>query len=340
MHVPEPPVMSVIIPVYKVERYLAQCVKSVLAQRFRSLEVILVDDGSPDASGALADTLAADDHRIVVVHQENQGLSGARNSGLERASGEYIIFLDSDDFWEGEDCLSLCVEALQGLPEVDVLFFDALRFYETTDEKIFGDKEWNRGRILGASNVVALAYMVEISDVRPSACTKIIRRQFLLDNELWFRPGIFSEDVEWFLRLVTRPATYDYLPLPFYIYRKNREGSITNTIGRANVKDVFDTVIRSSRFVLESDSCEDFKADVASYCFYQFTIALGFYGGLSREDRRALKPLVKQGRHLAKYDHYARSREVARLMRLIGLEPTAWVLNKFLRLRAFRRRVR
>ncbi|SHJ54811.1 Glycosyltransferase involved in cell wall bisynthesis [Tessaracoccus bendigoensis DSM 12906] len=340
MQADEHPLVSVVVPIYNVEQYLAQCVQSVLDQAHREFELILVDDGSPDASGAMADTWAARDDRVVVIHQENQGLSGARNTGLERARGDYIIFLDSDDFWQGGDALARCVDALRSHPTTDVLIFDSVRFYESTGEKTFRKKVLDRTRMNGASNTQALRYMVEVSDVRPSACTMVVRRRFLLNNNLRFRLGIFSEDIEWFLRLVRCPATYDYLPFSVYMYRQNRAGSITDMIGRANVAHLLDTVTRSSRAVLESDSCDEFKVDFASYCFYQFTIALGFYGGLSRGDRRALNPLVKRGRYLAQYDNYARSREVARLMRLIGLEPTAWVLNKFLRLRAFRRRVR
>lgn len=336
MH-PDEPTVSVIVPIYKVERYLDQCVRSVLGQTFQGLELILVDDGSPDGCGAMIDGYAAEDARVVVIHQENQGLSGARNAGLARARGDYVGFLDSDDYWEGADSLERCVAALRERPDTDVLFFDALRFYESTGEKIFGDEVWEAQRVGGASNAEALHYMLEISDVRPSAWSKLIRRQFLLDNELQFRLGIFSEDVEWFLRLVTHPAKYDYLPLPFYMYRKNRAGSITNTIGRANVEHLFATVLRSSQEMLNSDATPAFKTDYLSYCFYQFTIALGFYGGLSRSDRAALRHTLTEAKFLVGYHHYGRSKAVARMARLLGLQVTAWVLHTFLQLRAVRR---
>ena len=89
--------VSVVIPVYNVRLYLERCVQSVLRQTYKDLEIILVDDGSKDDSGKLCDQLALSDQRIRVIHQENQGLSGARNTGIRQATGEYIIFLDSDD---------------------------------------------------------------------------------------------------------------------------------------------------------------------------------------------------------------------------------------------------
>ena len=90
--------LSVIVPVYNVEAYLVKCVESILNQTYPNLEVILVDDGSPDGSGAICDTFADKDSRVKVIHKPNGGLSSARNAGLEEASGEYITFVDSDDW--------------------------------------------------------------------------------------------------------------------------------------------------------------------------------------------------------------------------------------------------
>lgn len=94
----ETELISVIVPVYNVERYLRRCVDSILHQTYRNLEVLLVDDGSTDASGAICDEYAAQEERVTAVHQKNGGLSAARNAGLERAQGTYLCFVDSDDF--------------------------------------------------------------------------------------------------------------------------------------------------------------------------------------------------------------------------------------------------
>ena len=99
------PKISVIVPVYKVEKYLDRCVRSVLAQTFRDFELILVDDGSPDSCPQMCDDWAKKDSRIKVIHQNNQGLSAARNTGIRAASGEYINFIDSDD-WVADTLLS------------------------------------------------------------------------------------------------------------------------------------------------------------------------------------------------------------------------------------------
>lgn len=96
------PKFSIIVPVYKVEQYLDRCIQSILKQTFTDFEVILVDDGSPDNSGLICDSYAAKDDRLVVLHQKNQGVSAARNNALDIARGEYICFVDSDDWIEQE----------------------------------------------------------------------------------------------------------------------------------------------------------------------------------------------------------------------------------------------
>lgn len=334
MHSPaDGPTVSVVIPIYKVERYLAQCVESVLSQTMRDLEVILVDDGSPDACPQIADDFAARDPRVAVIHQSNQGLSGARNSGLRRARGRLVVFLDSDDFWEGEESLARCVAAFDERPELDVLFFDALRYYGATNERVFGDVVWNRDQVAGASEMEVLRYMVEVGDVRPSACTKVIRRQFLLDHELYFKSGVFSEDIEWFLRLITHPATYDYIPLTSYMYRKNRAGSITNTIGTANVSDLVETAIAAASQMLESDASPRFKHDYLSYCSYQYSIALAFYAGLEKSKRALIRTRMREARFLLRYDAYRSGGRIRSLTRVIGLDGTAHILQAYLALR-------
>ena len=92
------PLISVIVPVYKAEKYLPQCIESILAQTFTDFELLLIDDGSPDRSGEICDEYVRKDHRIRVFHQQNRGVSAARNLGLEQAVGEYIAFVDSDDY--------------------------------------------------------------------------------------------------------------------------------------------------------------------------------------------------------------------------------------------------
>ena len=122
--------ISVIIPVYKVETYLHQCVDSVLSQTYENIEVILVDDGSPDSCPEICDQYANADARVKVIHQKNGGLSAARNAGVQCASGNYLAFLDSDDFWNDRTALERLVCRLQ-ITNADVLNYSYVKYDES-----------------------------------------------------------------------------------------------------------------------------------------------------------------------------------------------------------------
>ncbi len=136
------PKISVIIPVYNVENYLRECVDSVLNQTFSDYEIILVDDGSTDISGKICDKYAVKDDRVNVIHKKNGGLSNARNVGLKKAVGEYIYFLDSDDYIKTDALEKLYNTAIS--EKADVVFFDGDVFF--TDCKPFEVMGYERGR--------------------------------------------------------------------------------------------------------------------------------------------------------------------------------------------------
>lgn len=127
----ETELISVIVPVYNVERYLRRCVDSILHQTYQDLEILLVDDGSTDASGAICDEYAAQEERVTAVHQKNGGLSAARNTGLERAQGTYLCFVDSDDFLDSRMLETLCRDLQEQNADVAVVGF---RMFEREEE--------------------------------------------------------------------------------------------------------------------------------------------------------------------------------------------------------------
>ena len=136
--------LSIVIPVYRVENTLARCIDSVLGQSFSDYEMILVDDGSPDRSGAICDEYVARDSRIHVIHKKNGGLSSARNAGIDIAQGDYITFIDSDDFI-GDNTLSILMTRLSAHPDYDILEYPVCWHYGTHDQTLikFGAHEYS-----------------------------------------------------------------------------------------------------------------------------------------------------------------------------------------------------
>ena len=116
--------VSFILPAYNVEKYLSHCVKSILSQSYKNIEVIIVNDGSTDSTADVANSIAKTDVRIIVIHQTNGGLSVARNAGLELASGEWIVFVDSDDFWIDKGALKSLIDEIRLTPECDFIGFN------------------------------------------------------------------------------------------------------------------------------------------------------------------------------------------------------------------------
>lgn len=219
------PLVSVIVPVYNVEEYLKECIDSIVGQTYRHLEIILVDDGSSDQCGKICDEYSMIDNRIRVIHQPNRGLSAARNAGLEVARGEYVCFIDSDDYLDRQFIAKL-LEAFDGHPEVGIT---ACMYYRKEQDKItFNYASWRmdypvihsyehccEDAILGKLPVVVWNKLYRVS----------------LIEKLRFREGRIVEDVLYMydLSLEVKRQQLSLLQLPdcLYCYRI-RKGSICN----------------------------------------------------------------------------------------------------------------
>ena len=184
--------ISVVIPVYNVEKYLKECVDSVINQAYKNLEIILVDDGSTDNGGKMCDEYATIDDRIVVVHRKNGGLSAARNTGLRIATGEYVYFLDSDDYIE-KNAMSDLMEIFEQ-EKVDVVFFDAYVFYTDCepDDNVNSYKRKKRYTSLNGKDI--LVKLLENDEYRTPVQLYMYKAEFLNRNNLEFYEGIIHED--------------------------------------------------------------------------------------------------------------------------------------------------
>lgn len=215
--------ISVIVPVYNVEAYLARCVDSILAQTYGNLEVILVDDGAKDNSGAICDAYAAKDPRVRVIHKENGGLSSARNAGLDAATGEYIAFLDSDD-WITPDAYGHLVEVMEKYG-VNLVCGGRYDVDGRTGEKTVGlcpQKE----EVMSAEELVGRIFLWDGCD--SSACDKLYHRS-LLEN-FRYPEGKVCEDVPVTYKIVLSARRAAMSDRPFYHYY-HRSGSITKASG-------------------------------------------------------------------------------------------------------------
>jgi len=225
---------SVIVPIYKVEKYLPQCIESVLRQTFTDFELILVDDGSPDNCGAVCKKYEASDKRVRVITRENGGLSAARNSGIAAANGEYIIFLDSDDYWINENGLELINRAVSET-SADAVFWLYKKVEEGYNE--FADGVPEDFTVDFVTNKSML--MPFFRDKRLVSCAwdVAVSKKLFENGKLNFEPGVYSEDVEWIARVIMYARSFAFAKLTLNAYRI-RQTSITKTIGEKNLVDL------------------------------------------------------------------------------------------------------
>ena len=229
----ENPLFSIIVPIYNVERYLEQCIESVLAQDYQNYELILVDDGSPDNSIDICVKFAKQYPNIIFIRKINGGLSDARNAGIKLARGKYLMFLDSDDYWDGTTILSDLQKIItENNPDV---IFNYLK-------SVYPDKIVNhyikRDKLTGS-------FQEDFQDLYQDgiylgfAWTKVIKKEIILKNHLLFIKGRNFEDIPWSFSLVKHIKDYAIYQNCFYMYRRERKGSISSVVTAKNQVSLF-----------------------------------------------------------------------------------------------------
>lgn len=213
-------IISIIVPVYKVENYINRCIDSILKQTYTNFELILVDDGSPDNCPEICDTYAKMDSRIEVIHKKNGGLSNARNIGLKKAQGDYVLFVDSDDFIEKDTC-EIFIN-LTNQYDVDIVTGEVQQIYK--GKKIIIKNGIANNRIY--SGIEYFEMQLKNNLYATLVVRNLYKREFLKNNSLFFTPGIYHEDVEWIPKVFLKAQKVISSGYCFYHYAI-REDSIT-----------------------------------------------------------------------------------------------------------------
>lgn len=238
------PMISVIVPVYKVEKYIERCVKSILDQTYRDFELILVEDGSPDRSGEICDALAQADSRIQVIHKENGGVSSARNMGLDNAEGKYVFFCDADDALP-EEALGKMVYTMQSI-DTQLVVGDLTNIHiDARKNKIRTTKSQNREyKHISVHDADAL-YAFWIGNNMLSSCGKLFLRDIISDHNLKFcTEMVVLEDYAFVIDYISKCESVCMIPDEVYLYFS--EEGITAASKRSR-RDFFDDVLLASK---------------------------------------------------------------------------------------------
>ncbi|MDQ6469956.1 glycosyltransferase family A protein [Flavobacterium sp. LHD-80] len=291
---------SIIIPVYNVEDYVSQCLDSILCQSFSDFELILVNDGSTDSSLKICEEYKQKFPQIILISKENGGLSDARNTGLKTAKGEYIIFTDSDDYWQGKQILE-DLNHLISKTNPDIIIHEESRFFAENDVHCKYNQRFIKNKIgKFEDEVLNLVY----HDLYvASAWDKVIKRAILIENQLFFPVGRKSEDVEWCGKLMHYIKTFSIYSKSFYVYRQARQGSITTTTSAKHIEDVYEMVkdgINSPK-----TESEILNKALENYWACNYVVILKDFYVLSSETQNQIwhdlvswKYLLKKGRNI------------------------------------------
>lgn len=291
------PKYSVIVPVYNVAEYLEECVQSVLIQSCSDFELILIDDGSTDKSGILCDEFAVKDCRITVIHQENRGLSAARNAGIKIAAGAYIVFLDSDDFWDNADVLA-AIDSRICKTDAQVLSFNYTKFCQGKKSAPY----FKNACSMPAEVESTFRYQIENNLWIACAWNKVMERALFENYDLRFVEGITAEDIDWSLRLALCAERFDFLSEELVCYRI-RENSISKSVTIPKLKTLLDNIDTCTSLL---ERCEDpEKAELLlSYISFQYGTVLFRLAVLDRDDMwTELFARAKKQQYLLKYSN-------------------------------------
>lgn len=305
-----PPKVSVIVPVYNTESYLADCLDSLANQTLRDIEIVCVDDGSADSSPSILARHAELDARIRLLSQPNQGPASARNAALDVARGEYLCFIDSDD--------RLAPDALRQLFErassdgLDVLFFGAAPFSEddslevdlerfTTYYRRTGDYP---GVWTGPELLVAMSGQ---HDYKPAVCFQMVRRGFREKAGLRFFDGILHEDNLFTFLGIMQAERAGYLPETFYERRVRPSSIMTTPKSAANIRGYLVGHVEMARFLGERRYDDPATTAATGVCIGMYRQALKIYCDLSVEERKGLTPSVVGPRERVAWDLLVRN---------------------------------
>lgn len=323
--------ISVIVPIYNVEKYLSRCIETIINQTYRNLEIILVDDGATDRSGAICDEYAYRDKRIRVIHKENGGLSDARNAGLSVATGEYISFIDSDD-WIALDMYEILHRAI--VSEKADLAFGIMQ--RTSGNSSYNIPDGSK-IILAEKNILeSFIYPGRNPHILKSACDKLYRRDIIGNTR--FIKGVHGEDGPFSLEILIKCKKCVYVGKTVYYYWDVREESIS---GHKITERLFTDRIPLLKLQIQKLKETD-REDLAEYqvCRY-YEELLNIYVSLRKQKNDEQKEvwknrlkhiLLAERKEMLQSMYFAAAGKKYRLkIRMFTLSPTLFYMYKKLR---------
>lgn len=314
---------SIIIPVYNVEKYLNECLDSIMGQNFTDYEVILVNDGSADRSGEICDAFSKKHSQISVVHQRNQGQAVARNVGTELAKGKYVVFLDSDDYIL--DCDFLKKLAVKSYSNPDVILYGYKKYYENKQK--FGTAVCDFpdvSKISEPQEVIRELLRKDLYDGSP--WSKAVRRDLLIEHDIRFPSGRISEDSDWYLQIVLIAQKYENINEAFVAYRQ-RQNSISQAPKLQSLTDNIDMLERWVETIETNKKIAEMKSALYAILARYYGNIMILYTRIPSKQRKKYLNRIKELRFLLQCSTTNRSKFIQRSVKLLGFRCTISALT-------------
>ena len=318
--------VSVIIPVYNVARYLDQCIQSVLVQTHQQFELILVDDGSTDQSLTICNQYADTDPRVMVFHQMNQGVSAARNKGIKEASGDFLYFVDGDDYIHEETLVSF-IEVLEKNPGSEFIL-GRMSFFEDGSSDAKPDSYVvENSLVAGKRGQQAFIDILSNQKRMRMGVRGLYKRDYIINHDLFFGPENYAEDIEWTVRLFIPAKEISSNTQPHYFYRAKRAGSITNTLKLAHAESLIRILLKWEEVASGPEILPEFKQVLLKECGKRYFRMFKKFGRfLPEKDRRAFYRNIRESRHLIRYAPYTVRNLLTLSISICGVETTSKLL--------------
>ncbi len=319
--------ISIVVPVYNLENYLNQCLKSILIQRSEHIEIILVDDGSQDSSLKICRKFEKVDARFKVYTQKNNGVSSARNLGIQKAIGKYLMFLDGDDFWDGTDWMQCLMNKIDER-DSDIIYFKKMKLYDS-GKLIYPNSYFNGFEFYEKSNSQMFEHFMKNGAFITSVYLACIKRDIIIENSIFFKVGKKNtEDIEWFLTIFPYLKSFDSLSEVFYVYRVLRPNSATSLVGLKGVLDLINTI----EVLMIKFADESIKNEIFSYLSYLLSQAIGLTYNLGdTSHKELLAPRIKKIIYLLEYTKFKKGRWILVIYKIFGLNILSMFLGAYIK---------
>lgn len=306
---------SIIISVYNLENYIAKCLDSLVCQDFQDYEIIVINDGSTDSSEDICKKYEFNNrHKIKFFSKPNGGASSARNYGLPKANGEYIIFMDGDDYWDNNRALTFLDEKINMDTNPDIIIFGCKDRDENTGDVLVSRGNYDVSLLENSPKEKIIEKLVKDNQFPGAAWIVCARKEFLIQNNITFKEGIKAEDIDWIYSVLRFSKRITFLNQSFYIYRKNRKDSATFSFNDKSVAGILYTIDKWTPIIKSEKDLE--------YLFFNlnfhYLLTIVFAKNITKEQVLS----INNNKILLNYSLTLREKLVSKIIKLLGIKTS------------------